>query len=235
MDSLKIVENPIKTDGYGIKTAWRILVNGVEITDHAKPFTASDESGILHECRSGFMCSGYDLSIRRWGDSIIWFGDDPYMKEVEPGLPKHSISGFKSDEYQADQAEMGAGNVDLLPTLSDSELRRLFALQEVPDWRAALYTIPDLVRDKNGQTLLRLIHKVIADQAVDCQPATPPQKYLQVAIGLDYPDLPESIIEVGINSEPALRLMHRPCFPIWISGGSLIREISSLVNRDNFL
>ena len=99
VDQLTIIENPMQTEGgYGVRTYWRILVNGEEITYRAKPFDASASSAIVHECVNCYGCGSPDLAIRRSADAIVWFGNHPDLAS-DSSWPANDIFVFDIDEY----------------------------------------------------------------------------------------------------------------------------------------
>ena len=219
-DSLQVMPNPIDTaGGYGVQTYWRIVVNNQEVTYHARPFSASEQKAILHECLDCFSCGVCDLSVRRCDDVVVWFGDDADGHGfAEPGLKRGVAFLFDAAEYEE---LLGGGSTALLPELTHGEIQLVLSEQEKVDWRDGLYTIPALRNDLSGHTALRLLGQMITDHDGLRATTRIPTSINRLQIGLEIPGTPECVLEFGqLSSDMAIRLVSWPSFPLWLMGSS---------------
>jgi hypothetical protein len=206
---------------------WRLTVDGEEITDSAKPFSASDAEIILEECNECGYCSLRDVCVRRVGDQIIWFDKPPTDRYFES--LKGRVLAFNQDDYASVAL---SGDIQALPLMKREELEGLVRAIEPSKPDVAIYRIPDSVSDPNGRLALALLRDALATPEVRWDFAAAPDSSIELRIGLDIPGIPEAIWQVGrVDNRTAFCFLAYPELPIWMRSDALDRQFGDYVNE----
>gem|GEM_PF-4162903 len=64
---------------------WQVLVDRLEITADARPFSAGEAQITLDECRVCYQCGMPNVSVRRTMSQVVWFGALEKIRSPIPG------------------------------------------------------------------------------------------------------------------------------------------------------
>jgi hypothetical protein len=227
MNTLQRSDRWIRFESGASFKLWRLLVDGDEITDSAKPFCASEAEIVLEECNECGHCSLRDVCVRRVGDQIIWFNKPPTDRYFE------SLNGrvlaFNQDDYASVAL---SGNIQGLPLMKREELEGLVRAIKPPKPDVAIYRIPDSASDPNGRLALALLRDALATPEVRWDFAAAPDSSIELRIGLDIAGIPEAIWQVGRgDNRAALCFLAYPELPIWVRSDALDRQFGDYINE----
>ena len=134
--------------------------------------------------------------------------EEGYTPQLRPG----TIYEFSATEYQ----ERLGGSVDDLPDLQRSDFEHLLAILAPPNWEDALYTIPELPRDKFGKRILKTINDNLAFGEFAFSP--PPTEFQELRIGIDTKGYPETAILLAKSDQGSIiQFNANPYIPVWMS------------------
>ena len=214
MDSmrLKILSETKLLDMEGIGEAefWRIQLDGEEIATKAQPFTASSCEITLSQCECCYQCGVPSIAVRKISNhTIIWFTNpDDRLDD----LPKEDLRTF----HLADYERWLKSKSTELPLLSPEELQHVFSLENLPEWKEPLYTIPELPGDETGIKTLQLIADSVAKGLITPH-ISDASSFRSIKFGFDIENLFESDIDFAlIDDEISFRLKTLPDVPLWL-------------------
>ena len=198
-------------EDWGTAEFYTVFIDGVQIADSAHAFSASTPEVALSECDFCYHCGRPDTLVRRLDrEHVIWFSliEEGYTPQLRPG----TIYKFSATEYQ----ERLGGSVDDLPDLQRSDFEHLLAILAPPNWEDALYTIPELPRDKFGKRILKTINDNLAFGEFAFSP--PPTEFQELRIGIDTKGYPETAILLAKSDQGSIiQFNANPYIPVWMS------------------
>ncbi len=200
----------LEMDGMGVADFVRIYIDGIEIATHAASFGASSPEITLDECEYCYSCGVPTIAAREIDDhSVIWFTNPDHGRGH--GVATEELRIFNMQEYEA---ALNGKTTDL-PELSCGDLRHIFSLEQVPDWKGFLYCLPEIDGDETGANTLGLIVESISSLSIT--PISQPiSKFKTVTFGFGIDRLWESEIDFAIlANDLAFRFRSFPSIPVW--------------------
>ena len=189
---------------------WTLKIDGNVLTSLAQPFSASDAEIILRECEECHQCGRPEVLVRRHNDeSVIWFAKTESDYDNLLGTGQYFL--FNANEYE----RILDGSCSGLRPVSQDDFEHLLPWYTPHYPQEALYTEPELPRDKFGKRTL----KIFADNFKfgEFKTAATPDESRTLKIGLDRPDYPETAIRFGlVRDTMVFQFAQEPCIPVWM-------------------
>ncbi len=211
---------------------WKISIDGNLLTDTARPFKSTDAIIELKtNIQYPFWFDGeWYVSVRRIGNYVMWYSnlefDLPYYKPWDK-----DETGFQFDIHRYETAceDANKKSADLNLALSDfmgkspqsnqilqpEELTYLLLLN-FPDFYDAIYLEPHNPQDTTGKFFIRKMKNAL-EQITEFTICEPPEKEIELRIGLEETPFTEAIWRIGkINGQFAIYFEQSPYFPVWL-------------------
>lgn len=233
-----VVKPDTSKDHYAHKNSivlWQIWVDDKKITDTCYPF---DETDSLMELSTNieypfFRDGGGHLSVRRTQNLILWTDLLPEESFIPSRYVIWQSTCYIFDLFAYQSACWSAiiesnllpgqfplyrrKNDNLWHYMTDDEVNHI--LQETyPKWfgETAIYREPTNPSDTIGIIILRRMQLAI-QQLTDFTICDPPEKQIELRIGLDEAEFTEAIWHIGkMNGKFAIFFEQRPYFPVWL-------------------
>ena len=155
-----------------------------------------------------------------WVDPLVWAGYTPN--------PSFGVLAFRSEQY----ASTLPGNINRLANLTPEEFRNIL-LRSFPPGDSAIYVSPESPGDVLGARLVRRTQRLFFDELPEqIRVAAPPEKWLEIRIGLDAKGFPECVWRVGETKDDlAVWFVSNPSFPLWVSGKHVTEAFRDMMPR----
>ena len=205
----------LEMEGLGEATFLHVFVDGVEITKEAASFNASTSQIILKECGFCFQCGVPTVAARKIGNhSVVWFTNPDHGRPF--AIPTEEIRVFKREDYER---ALGS-NANALPELSVADLRHIFSIEWIPEWKEWLYSLPEIPGDETGAKTMTQIIELISSPAI-VPVMDEVHEFQTITFGFDLDQLLETRIDVAIvSNEVAFRFRSFPDIPLWFKSNS---------------
>ena len=197
---------------------WRVEIDGEVFSKTMSPIQASDARVERYGCTNcGVAGDGTGFyAVRRLGGRVVWIYEElldfETVREFE-NLPEFFV--FDRNDYGA---ILGAGSDSELPELTMSEMRTLI-LRYLPPASLGLYINPECPYDPSGSALLKHVHLVLSGSGDITPVSEPPERPIEIRIGLDLPGAPECCWFVGKNDAGTCAMFAAfPKLPCWLGG-----------------
>lgn len=231
-------ENDAPRNGFVL---WKIWVNEELITNTCYPFSEVDtDIELFTNIQFPYWGdgSGY-LSMRKIKSYIIW---SEILDEINPlsvrSLDKF-LSVFRIEEYKAVYQSALTNTLKLnsnLHQFSDRDTHKVISGDEIlilikrhfprDADETAIYFEPHNPQDTTGKFFMRKMKNAL-DEITEFTTCEPPEKQIELRIGLDEDEFTEAIWHIGkVNGQFAIYFEQHPSFPVWLQSSVFDKVLS---------
>lgn len=221
---------------------WKIWVDDELLTETSRPFQDADS---ILELKTYIQIpiwidGAWYVSVRKIGDYVLWhsnlefdkyyythwdIGDTTYLFDAQQYETECKNAQIESEKLNLSLPDIGGKSYQSTQNLNNEELRFLLNLK-FPEICVAIYREPTNPSNTTGAIILRRMQLAI-QQLTDFTICDPPEKQIELRIGLDEAEFTEAIWHIGkMNGKFAIFFEQRPHFPVWLQSPEFDKVLS---------
>lgn len=220
-----LIKPDIRREYYAPKEGtifWRIIIDGKEITDRARPFAPQEHYIEMRgDIQIPYYGDGYDfVRVRYTENYVLWFGiDENYEIELNDFSGVDLLYVFDRDTYIQTVNQHRSSPIPELDLswamLEPAELKS-YLMKRLPRPEDALYRTLENRYDATGEIFLRRLQRCLQNSH-DLHIATAPETFITLNIGLDLHEFTECILHIGRDKTGYIvQFEQNPAFPFWL-------------------
>ncbi|MEM9950826.1 MAG: hypothetical protein AAF846_04445 [Chloroflexota bacterium] len=252
LNTLRIEPHIIETGSIGNRIMWKIWIDDKKVTDTCYPFMPND-TGIELNSYVEFPQWGYGdghVVVRSKQGYVFWIevvigaiydtdiqmmiSDDSYVKVFLLNKYGQQVkqAHFESTKIKADSLEQIHSESSLLLPLTQRDISVLLKNNyPISFHETAIYREPKSSTDTTGTIILRRMGIAINNSS-EFTIVDPPEKSVELRIGLDEAEFTETIWHIGkVNEQFAIYFEQKPSFPVWLQS----LEFDKVLSQESFV